>query len=129
MSPDKAAFTQRLIEVVTLLGYPERGRQSQLAKRYGIKQPSVRKWFTSEAMPSYEIQLDLCKRAMVRMEWLLSGRGNKYFGKDDIENAYAAKAAELVMALAEEHRPMAVRLLHSLVESDAPQHPKAANGE
>lgn len=129
MSPDKEAFTRRLIEIVTLLGYPERGRQSQLARRYGIKQPSVRKWFTSDAMPSYEIQLDLCKRAMVRMEWLLSGRGNKYFGKEDIEDAYAAKAAELVMALAEEHRPLALRLLNSLSESEAPPHPKAANGE
>ena len=128
MSPDKEAFTKRLIEVVTLLGYPERGRQSQLAQRYKIKQPSVRKWFTSEAMPSYEIQLDLCKRAMVRMEWLLSGRGDKYFGKHEIEDVYAAKAAELVMALAEESRPMAIRLLNSLAEPESP-HPKAANGE
>ena len=128
MSPEKEAFTKRLIEVVTLLGYPERGRQSQLAQRYKIKQPSVRKWFSSEAMPSYEIQLDLCKRAMVRLEWLLSGGGDKYFGKDEIEDVYAAKAAELVMALAEESRPMAIRLLNSLAEPESP-HPKAANGE
>ncbi len=28
MSPDKEAFTRRLIEIVTLLGYPERGRRA-----------------------------------------------------------------------------------------------------
>lgn len=131
MTPEREDFARRLAEVITLLGYPERGRQVQLAKRYKITQPSVRKWFTAESMPSYEIQLDLCKRAMVRMEWLLTGRGPKYFGKEEIENQYAAKAAELVMMLAAEQQPMAVRLLNSLVEPLEVIHEKkkTANGE
>jgi hypothetical protein len=78
MSPERQQFVERLVEIVTHLKYPEHGRQTALAKRYKLKQPSVRKWFTGDAMPSYEIAVDLCKRAMVSYEWLMSGRGNKF---------------------------------------------------
>ena len=78
MSPERQQFVERLIDIVELLRYPFHGRQTALALRYKLKQPSVRKWFTGEAMPSYEIAIDLCKRALVSYEWLMTGRGEKY---------------------------------------------------
>jgi hypothetical protein len=78
MTPERQQFVERLIDIVELLKYPAHGRQTALAARYKLKQPSVRKWFTGEAMPSYEIAIDLCKRALVSYEWLMTGRGEKF---------------------------------------------------
>jgi len=78
MSPERQQFIDRMIDIVELLKYPAHGRQTALAVRYKLKQPSVRKWFTGEAMPGYEIAIDLCRRALVSYEWLMTGRGEKY---------------------------------------------------
>lgn len=77
MTEEKMKFVQRLIDVVTQLGYPEHGRQTQLAQYYKVTQGAARKWFAGEAMPSYEICADLCRRAHVHFEWLMTGRGAK----------------------------------------------------
>lgn len=79
MTEEKMQFVARLVEIVTLLGYPEHGRQSQLAAFYKVTQGAARKWFAGETMPSYEICADLCKRARVSFEWLMTGRGSKSF--------------------------------------------------
>lgn len=77
MSPEREHFVERLKDVVTRLGYAEHGRQTALAKRYKLAQPSVRKWFTGDAMPSYEIATDLCRRSLTAYEWFMTGRGQK----------------------------------------------------
>lgn len=140
MTPEKEEFIKRLIDICELLKYPERGRQTQLANRYKLKQPSVRKWFTGEAMPAYEIASDLCKRALVNYEWLMTGRMPKYFsadlttdpilrhgfellaGMDPSELPKVIRGVELLTAMEPGERPTAIRVLDSLVE------PPAANG-
>lgn len=79
MDQEKRKFLERLNEVVSLLGYQERGRQTQLAKYYDLKQPSVSRWFDGGTMPSYSICVDLCKRAGVCFEWFMTGRGEKKY--------------------------------------------------
>jgi len=80
MTEEKMQFVSRLIELVDQLRYPEHGRQTQLAGYYKVTQGAARKWFAGEAMPSYEICIDLCKRAHVHYEWLMTGRGPKEMG-------------------------------------------------
>lgn len=117
VTPEKQEFINRLIEVTDLLKYPLRGRQTQLAGRYKLRQPSVRKWFTGESMPSYEIAIDLCKRAMVNYEWLMTGRGPKFFmSADQIADPSVRHGYELLVAMEPGARPAAVRLLAAIAE-------------
>jgi transcriptional regulator with XRE-family HTH domain len=91
MSPERQKFVERLKDVVTRLGYAERGRQTKLAERYNLAQPSVRKWFTGEAMPAYEIAVDLCRRSQTSYEWLMTGRGEKMVqGREALDPQIAA---------------------------------------
>ncbi|WP_147375765.1 helix-turn-helix domain-containing protein [Noviherbaspirillum cavernae] len=77
MTEEKMQFVARLVDVTSMLGYPEHGRQTQLASHYKVTQGAARKWFAGETMPSYEICADMCKRAQVHYEWLMTGRGTK----------------------------------------------------
>lgn len=97
MSPEKQLFIDRLDEVVKLLGYPKHGRQTQIAKRYKLSQPSVGQWFDGSSMPSYEIALDLCRRAMVGYEWLMSGRGEKFVMPNFEELQTETRSVHLLM--------------------------------
>jgi hypothetical protein len=85
MTEEKRLFIERLTELVRSLGYPEHGKQSHLAAHYKITQGAVRKWFSGESMPAYEICVDLCKRAQCHYEWLMTGRGAR-----DIANTEGA---------------------------------------
>ena len=77
MNEEKLKFVERLKEVVNLLGYKEHGRQTQLAKYYNLKQPTINSWFSGNTMPSYAICVDLCKRAGVNFYWFMTGRGKR----------------------------------------------------
>lgn len=116
VSQEKEQFIERLVEVCTLLNYPERGRQTQLAERYKLAQPSVGKWFNGKAMPSYEIAADLCKRAMVNYDWLMTGRPPKFYGADQILDPDVKKGLDMLVAMEPSQRPYALRLLDVLVE-------------
>jgi len=116
VSPEKQEFIARLVEICGLLKYPERGRQTQLAARYKLKQPSVRKWFTGDAMPAYEIASDLCKRAMVNYDWLMTGRLPKFYSGEQISDPDLRRGMELLVAMEPGQRPYALRLLDVLAE-------------
>jgi hypothetical protein len=122
VTPEKQDFVNRLIELCEMLHYPERGRQTQLAQRYKLKQPSVRKWFTGEAMPAYEIASDLCKRAMVNYEWLMTGRSPKMFSHESMDPTMR-KGIQLLTAMEPAARYKAVRVLDSLSEPAENQSP------
>src|SRR5574340_1684594 len=120
VTPEKQEFIKRLTEICTLLKYPDHGRQTQLAQRYKLAQPSVRKWFTGDAMPRYEIAIDLCKRAMVNYEWLMTGREPKFFmSADQIADPAVRRGYELLMAMEPGARPTAIRLLDALTQPPA----------
>lgn len=77
MNEERRKFAERFTEIAAQLGYEGHGRQTRLAEHYGKKQPSVKKWFDGDAQPDYEICVDMCRRAKVRYEWLMTGRGPK----------------------------------------------------
>ena len=80
MSEERLKFATRFAEVAAQLGYEGHGKQTQLAKHYSKKQPSVKKWFDGDSQPDYEICVDMCKRGRVHFEWLMTGRGPKVYG-------------------------------------------------
>lgn len=123
MSPERTQFVERLVDVVEELNYPEHGRQTALARRYKLTQPSVRKWFTGEAMPSYEIAADLCKRSMVAYEWLMTGRGEKYLLDTEGMNKTVLAGARLLMEMSPQQAQQAVKILDAIAE---PPHPKCS---
>lgn len=57
------------------MGIPKRGRQALFAKRYGIAQPSSRKWLVGEGYPDIDKLIDLAKWGKTTVDWLLTGRG------------------------------------------------------
>lgn len=118
MTPEKEEFVKRLEEVVNLLGYPKHGRQTQLALYYKLKQPSVKKWFHGESMPAYEVAANLCKRAYVSYEWLMTGRGEKHFIEDVAQLDPQTKAATLLMEnMDAQEKYQAVQVLTALAQS------------
>jgi len=77
MNEERRKFAERFADIAAQLGYEGHGRQTRLAEHYGKKQPSVKKWFDGDAQPDYEICVDMCRRAKVSFEWLMTGRGPK----------------------------------------------------
>lgn len=119
MTPEKQEFVQRLEQVVNLLGYPKHGRQTQLAIYYRLAQPSVKKWFHGEAMPSYEIAISLCKRAYVSYEWLMTGRGDMRYINDIEELDPQTKAVTMLMeSMDAREKYQALQVVTALAKSD-----------
>lgn len=121
MQSEKDAFIARLTEVLNALRYPERGRQSQLARRYGLSQPSVHKWFTGEAMPRYEIVADLCRRAMISYEWLMTGRGPKFVPPDTAQlPPEVQRVTSRLLAMEPAQRAWAARAFDAITDEPPP---------
>ena len=116
MSPERQQFIDRLIDIVELLKYPAHGRQTALALRYKLKQPSVRKWFTGEAMPNYEIAIDLCKRALVSYEWLMTGRGDKYQLSKEMLDPQILAANKVMQKLGPTELAQVTRIINTFAE-------------
>lgn len=116
MTEEKRLFLARLIEITTVLGYPERGRQTMLAKHYKVTQGACRKWFAGEAMPIYEIQRDLCVRAGYHYEWLMTGRGEKRFSSAPYHelDATLSKIVHIAEALSEYKKSLVLDFVSSI---------------
>ena len=118
MDEEKLKFVERLKEVVSLLGYPERGRQTQLAKYYGVTQPSVSQWFDGSTMPSYAICVDLCKRAGVNYEWFMTGRGKKGYEDSVVQSDPQINIAlQLLQSLPKSEKERAIKIIAAFTES------------
>jgi len=75
---EKADFATRLNEICSDLGLPaERGRQTALAKQFGVSPTAARKWLLGDGLPEMEMAIRIAKWADVNFEWLMTGRGPK----------------------------------------------------
>lgn len=72
-SPVKAAFSQRLRELCEDAGLPEHGRQTALAKRFGVSQQAAKKWLSGESLPELEKMILIATWAGVNFNWLAQG--------------------------------------------------------
>lgn len=73
----KAAFALRLAEVCDELKIPETGRQTALAKRFGVTPGAARKWLLGIGMPELDMAVQIAQAAHVNVLWLLQGAGPK----------------------------------------------------
>lgn len=78
LTTGRAAFAARMNEICSDRGLPaERGRQSALAKAFGVTPNAARKWLLGDGYPEMEVAVRLAEWADVNIEWLLTGRGPK----------------------------------------------------
>jgi hypothetical protein len=103
MNKERLEFAKRFSEVAEQLGYKGHGRQTSMATYYHKAQPSVKKWFDGDSQPDYEICVDLCRRARVHYEWLMTGRGPKAIETiDERETSTFTNVVQLTFVTTEE---------------------------
>ena len=73
----KVLFSRRLNQALDNAGVPPKnfGRQTTVAKMFGVTQKAARKWLEGEGMPATKRIGEIAERLGVYGEWLLSGQG------------------------------------------------------
>lgn len=74
----RKAFAERLVEICNDMQLPERGRQTALAKQFGVSQQAVRKWLDGESYPETDKIIAMADWAEVNVNWLMQGVGLKH---------------------------------------------------
>lgn len=77
VSEVKAAFAIRLAELCDDLKIPTAGRQTALARRFGVSAGAARKWLLGLGMPELDMAVQIAQAARVNVLWLLQGVGPK----------------------------------------------------
>lgn len=77
IDPENVAFSERLNELLDQRNFSEknRGRQVDLAKKYGLVQQSVGKWLKGEGMPKTTQMIKIARDFRCNFEWLALGTG------------------------------------------------------
>lgn len=70
-------FAARLHELCTEKNLPERGRQTLLARQFGVSQQAVKKWLDGLTYPEMDTIIAIAEWADVNVNWLLQGAGPK----------------------------------------------------
>lgn len=126
---EKQKFIERLEHVCLIIGVDLKRKQTLLAQMFNLKQPSVRKWFTGESVPSYEYIVELCKKSKVAHEWLMTGRGPKFvdLSADLTKDYEIASLIQTAHILRETGRDYELSQLVKIGNTFVEPHPKAAN--
>ena len=74
-SVPKSEFGKRLVTASAEAGIGI--KQSELAKKFGVKQPTVNHWLSGEKLPTFKRTIAIAEQLGVCVEWLLTGRGDK----------------------------------------------------
>lgn len=127
MSEERRKFAERFAEVADQLGYKGHGKQTALAQYYGLRQPSVKKWFDGESVPDFSICVDICKRARVHYEWLMTGRGPRSIDDYPVDDHRIAHALKVMQAMPEYQLDRAVKIIDTLAEPEPNSDPTRDN--
>lgn len=87
-------FVARLREVCNDMQLPEHGRQTMLAKRFGVTQGATKKWLNGEGFPNMDKIVAICEWADVNVNWLVMGTGPKKTGGADIKTVVLGEALQ-----------------------------------
>ena len=80
-------FSGRLSELVKSHPRDCQLNQTDVGKLFGVSGPMVSKWRTGKSMPAMANACAIAKRYEVTVEWLLTGRGDKYAGESGYPDA------------------------------------------
>lgn len=116
MSEERLKFAARFNEVAEILGYKGHGKQSSIARTYGLKQPSTKKWFDGDTIPDFAICVDLCKKAKVHYEWFMTGRGTKYIGEYKSGDARIDHVIQVMQDMPEYKSNQIIKIIDTLAE-------------
>jgi len=89
-------FAQRLVEVCEDMNLPARGRQTQLAKKFGVSQQAARKWLDGIAYPEIDKLVAMADWANINVNWLLQGVGPKHGNRVDAKALVLDEAVKLL---------------------------------
>ncbi len=93
----KQQFADRLNDALETsgLGVPPKGegRQTFVARMFGVSQKGARKWLEAEGFPTLETAIQIARKLNISLEWLMTGRGPKRIM--DHENIELARMIEL----------------------------------
>lgn len=77
----QTGFVARLNEVCDDMGLPrQHGRQTALAKVFGVTQGATKKWLNGLSWPGFDHIVAICNWAQVNVNWLVMGAGPKRTG-------------------------------------------------
>lgn len=114
---DLIAFSMRVHEICDDMKLPKHGRQSDLAKVFGVSQKGARKWLEAESFPRWEHIISITKWANVTIEWLMSGRGVKHL-EELYPTVAIAHVVEVMRAMEPEQQYLAARLVDQVKKPD-----------
>ncbi len=87
-------FAGRLHEVCDDMHLPKHGRQTLLAKKFGVTQGATKKWLTGEGYPTIDNIVAICEWAGVNVNWLIQGTGPKRTDTVDTKSLVLGEAIE-----------------------------------
>ena len=114
---ERELFASRLIELCNAAGYPEHGRQTRLAKQFGLTAKAARKWVMGIGLPELDVIIAMAKWGDVNVEWLLTGRGPK---RGDLVDTKALQLGEMMRSLPAVTRHEVVEYLGYKIERGVP---------
>lgn len=93
------AISERLNEIADDLKLPpkQHGRQTAVAKKWGVSQAAARKWLEGESIPEMHKVIAISRDAQVSIEWLLTGRGSKRISPPTPEGTAASAREPLAL--------------------------------
>lgn len=81
----RTRFSERLNELLDLMGAPKRGRPQWLSDQFkgAFSRESARKWLEAESIPDEAHKAMLCTAYGWSVDYLISGIGPKFVGRID----------------------------------------------
>lgn len=91
----QTGFVARLKEVCDDMGLPPgHGRQTALARQFGVTQGATKKWLGGGAYPTLGKIVQICEWSNTNVNWLVMGAGPKTNSGVDIKTIVLGEAIE-----------------------------------
>lgn len=98
LTAEKQQFARRLNELCDDMKLPIHGRQSELARIFGVGPKAARKWLVGEGYPEIELAVRIAKWGNVSFNWLMTGAGPKREGHADTKMLVLGEVLESMPA-------------------------------
>lgn len=109
-------FVARLREVCDDMQLPEHGRQTALARRFGVTQGATKKWLNGDGYPNIDKIVAICQWAGVNVNWLIMGAGPK---RTDVVETKVLILGEAIAAMPKSDREQVLDFLAFKFEKSA----------
>lgn len=113
----QTGFVARLNEVCDDMKLPTKhGRQTALAKVFGVTQGATKKWLSGASWPGFDNIVAICEWAGVNVNWLVMGAGPK---RNDVVETKVLVLGEALEAMPQPDREQVLDFLAFKFEKSA----------